>query len=248
MGKFTDKTVIVTGGARGIGQACCRAFAQEGANIVFTYFKSAEKAKSLVEELCSQGVKCVAKEVDVCEYNQCQNLIQDTVKMFGGLDILINNAGILKDKALLMMLLQDWEEVIETNLGGVFHMTRAAITTLLKQKRGCILNMSSVSGIIGLSRQTNYSAAKAGIIGFSKALAKEVAAYNIRVNVVCPGYIDTDMVKELKEDLKTKILDNIPMKKLGLPDDVAQLCLFLASEQANYITGEVIKIDGGLAI
>jgi 3-oxoacyl-[acyl-carrier protein] reductase len=184
----------------------------------------------------------------VRDYNHCRKLIEKTLEHFKQLDILINNAGITKDKALLMMTLDDWKDVIETNLGGVFNITRASITTLLKQKKGCIINVSSVSGLVGLPRQTNYSASKAGIIGFSKALAKEVAAYNIRVNVVCPGFINTDMLGSLREDFKKEIINSIPVKRFGEAEEVAHLCVFLASDKAKYITGEAIKIDGGLAI
>jgi 3-oxoacyl-[acyl-carrier protein] reductase len=184
----------------------------------------------------------------VRDYNQCRAVVEQTLEKFKVLDIVLNNAGITKDKALMMMTLEDWKDVIDTNLTGTFNMTRAAITTLLKQKKGCIINMSSVSGITGLARQTNYSASKAGIIGFSKALAKEVAAYNIRVNTVCPGFINTEIVAGLHENIKTEILNTIPVKRLGEVEEVASLCVYLASDKAGYITGEVVKIDGGLAI
>ncbi len=161
---------------------------------------------------------------------------------------MVNNAGIVRDRALVMMTIEDWKEVIDTNLGGVFNMTRAAITTFLKRKSGCIINMSSVSGLTGLPRQANYSASKAGIIGFTKALAKEVSAYGIRVNAVCPGFISTDMVSAIPEKVKQELLKAVPMGRVGTPEEVAELCVFLASDKAAYITGEVIKIDGGLAI
>ena len=248
-GKFMkDKTVIVSGGARGIGRACCLEFAKEGANIIFTYSKSKDEAESLKKEIESLGVGCIAVQADVRDYQQCVKVIETAMEKFSKIDILVNNAGITKDKALFLMSIDDWKDVIDTNLGGVFNMSRAAITTLLKQKNGCIINMSSVSGIMGLPRQANYSASKAGIIGFSKALAKEVAGYNVRVNVVCPGFINTDMVAALKDDIKKSVTDSIPVKRMGDPEEVAQLCVFLASNKASYITGEVIKIDGGLAI
>ena len=248
MSGLNKKTVIITGGSRGIGRACCITFAKEGASIVFTYNKSEEQAKEVVKELKKIGVESLSLKADVKEYDQCRKVVEDTLKKFNKLDIVLNNAGIIKDKALMMMTQDDWKDVLDTNLGGTFNMTRAAITTLLKQKEGCIINMSSVSGVIGLPRQTNYSASKAGIIGFSKALAKEVGAYNIRVNVVCPGYIDTDMVGGLREDIKKQIIDFIPEKRFGTADEVARVCVFLASDKANYITGEIIKIDGGLAM
>jgi len=248
MKEFKGKTIIVTGGSRGIGRATCLAFAKLGANIVFTYHKNKGEADKLAGELKDLKCACLCLQIDTRDYSQCRAVIENTLTRFKKLDILVNNAGITRDKALLMMLPEDWKDVIETNLGGVFNMTRAAITTFLKQKKGCIINMSSVSGLVGLPRQTNYSASKAGIIGFSKALAKEVAAYNIRVNVICPGFINTDMVNSLKEEVKKEILNNIPVKRLGEPEEVAQLCVFLASDKAHYITGETIKIDGGLAI
>lgn len=246
--ELEGKTAVITGGSRGIGRACCMAFSRAGANVVFTYHKSQDCADSLIRQLRDLKGECLGLKADVSDYKQCRQVIEAALERFSRLDILVNNAGITKDKALLMMLPQEWKEVIDTNLGGVFNMSRAAITTLLKQKSGCIINMSSVSGLVGIARQTNYSAAKAGIIGFSRSLAKEVAAYNIRVNAVCPGFINTDMVNSLREDLKSGIINNIPIKRLGQPEEVAQLCVFLASEKAGYITGETIKIDGGLAI
>lgn len=247
MGEFVSKTVIISGGSRGIGRACCLAFAKEGANVVFTYQKSSEEAQELSKQITALKARCISVQADVRDYASCRQVIEKALEKFESLDILINNAGITRDKALFLMLPEDWKDVIETNLGGVFNMTRAAITTLLKQKSGCIINMSSVSGLDGLPRQTNYSASKAGIIGFSKALAKEVAAYNIRVNAVCPGFINTDMVQGLKEDVKKKMMDNILIKRFGEPEEVARVCLFLASGAARYINGQSIRIDGGLA-
>lgn len=246
--EFDKQTVIITGGSRGIGRACCLAFAKLGANIVFTYNKSSAESEKLAEELKQNKVEAIALRADVRDYEQCRKVIERAIEKFHKIDILINNAGITRDKALLMMLNEDWHDVIETNLGGVYNMSRAAITTLLKQKSGSIINMSSVSGLIGLPRQTNYSASKAGIIGFTKALAKEVAAFGVRVNVVCPGFIDTDMVSALKEDARQQILNLIPAKRLGKAEEVAEVCVFLASSKSAYITGETIKIDGGLAI
>lgn len=248
MEDLRKKVVIITGGSRGIGRACCLAFAKEGADIVFTYNRSKKEAEDLEKELKETGVDCIAIQTDVRDFSKCKEVIEKTIKKSGKIDILINNAGIIKDKALMMMAESDWKDVIDTNLGGVFNMTRASIVTFLKQKEGCIINMSSVSGIAGIARQTNYSASKAGIIGFSKALAKEVAPYNIRVNVVCPGYIDTDMVSSIREDIKKELINGIPVKRFGRPQDVAGLCVFLASGGANYITGEVIRIDGGLTM
>ena len=248
MKELKDSVVLITGGSRGIGRACSLAFAKKGTKIAFTYNKSSEAAVRLDKEIKALGAECRAVALDVRDFKQCCVVIEKTLEDFGHLDVLINNAGIIKDKALMMMAQADWHDVVDTNLGGVFNMSRAAIITFLKQKEGCIINMSSISGIIGLPRQTNYSASKAGIIGFSKALAKEVTAYNIRVNVVCPGYINTSMVEGLRPDLKKILVESIPLKRIGSPDEVANLCVFLASSRSSYITGEVIKIDGGLAI
>ncbi len=248
MESIKGKTVIITGGSRGIGKACCLAFAKWGANIAFTYSKSKTEAQALAKEIEDLGVNCLSIQADVKDLAQCSAVIEETMKKFSRLDIIINNAGITRDKALFMMPKEDWQEVIDTNLGGVFNMSRAAITTLLKQKSGCIINMSSISGITGLARQVNYSASKAGIIGFTKALAKEVAGYGVRVNAVCPGFIETDMVAGLKEELKKEAVKTIPVKRFGQPREVADLCVFLASDSASYITGEAIKVDGGLAI
>ncbi|MBN1824004.1 MAG: beta-ketoacyl-ACP reductase [Endomicrobiales bacterium] len=244
MNVLKGKTAIITGGSRGIGRACVLAFSKAGANVVFTYNRSKDEADALQKS----AKNVVSVKTDVREYEQCRAVVNEALKKFKKLDVVVNNAGVNIDKALVMMTHDDWKTVIDTNLNGTFNMTRAAITTFMKQKGGCVINMSSVSGITGLPRQTNYSASKAGIIGFSKALAKEVAGYNVRVNTVCPGYIKTDMVDSLGEDVKKKILESVPQKRLGEPEEVADLCVFLASGKAGYITGEVIKIDGGLAI
>lgn len=246
MGSLMGKTAIITGGSRGIGRACCLAFAGEGANVVFTYHKSKDKAAQLSKEIEGLGANCLSLKLDIRDYDGCRSVVDKALEKFKKLDIVVNNAGVTAGKALMMMTQDEWKDVVDTDLGGVFNMTRAAITTLLKQKSGSIVNISSVAGLSGLPRQTHYCAAKAGVIGFSKALAKEVAAYGIRVNIVCPGYIDTDMVSGLKEDIKKQILDFIPVKRFGQASEVAQVCLFLASDKASYMTGEVVTIDGGL--
>jgi 3-oxoacyl-[acyl-carrier protein] reductase len=238
------KVVIITGGSRGIGRACVTVFSKAGAKVVLTYNKS----KAEAEQLEKSGKNITGIKADIKDYGQCRLVVEQTLKKYKKIDILINNAGKTNDKALVMMTNDDWKDVIDTNLGGTYNMTRALITTLMKQKSGCIINMSSVSGIVGLPRQTNYSASKAGIIGFTKALAKEVAAYGIRVNAVCPGYISTDMLNSFGEEIKKNIINTIPAKRLGEPEEVAELCLYLASDSARYINGEAIKIDGGLAI
>lgn len=248
MKKFKGKTVVISGGSRGIGRACVLAFAGEGANVIFTYSSSMKEASALKTEAEFFGSKCLAIKADAGNYEDAKTVIEETMKLFSKLDILINNAGITRDKALMMMTNEDWNDVIDVNLNGVYNLSRAAITTMLKQKEGNIINISSIAGITGLARQTNYCASKAGIIGFSKALAKEVASYGVRVNCICPGYIETDMISFMKDDQKKTALGQIPAKRFGKPDEVAELCLFLASESSRYIIGETIRIDGGLAI
>jgi 3-oxoacyl-[acyl-carrier protein] reductase len=246
--EFAKKTVIITGGSRGIGKACCFAFAKAGANIVFTYNKSKKDAETLKNKLKKLGVDALPVQLDVTDIRGCRSLVEKVLKKFKKIDILINNAGIAKDRPLFMMPDEDWKSVIDTNLGGVYNMTRSVVTLFLKQKEGCIVNMSSVSGLIGLPGQTNYSASKAGIVGFTKSLAKEVAGYGVRVNAVCPGFIETDMVSAIRENIKKNLIASIPMKRMGNAEEVADLCVYLASDKAKYITGETIKIDGGLAI
>jgi 3-oxoacyl-[acyl-carrier protein] reductase len=245
---FKGQVAIVTGGSRGIGRAIVLMLAQEGADVAFTYFKSAQEAGALVKEAQNLGGKCFSLQADVRDFEKAKELIEKVKGHFGKLDILVNNAGITKDKALMMMAKEDWASVIETNLGGTFNMARNAIVTFLKQKSGNIVNISSVLGIAGMGRQANYVASKAGIIGFTKALAKEVAAYGIRVNAVAPGLIDTDMTAVLRQDYKEGLVKNIPLGRFGRAEDVAGVVKFLLSDAANFITGQTIVVDGGLFI
>ncbi|MCX5677794.1 MAG: 3-oxoacyl-[acyl-carrier-protein] reductase [Candidatus Omnitrophica bacterium] len=240
------KVVIVTGGTRGIGRATVFEFIQSGAKVVFTYLKSDESAGIILDEIKEMGGEAVALKADTRDYKEAKRVIEETINKFGTVDILVNNAGIIKDKALMMMDPTEWQEVIDTNLTGYFNMAKACIVTMLKQKSGNIVNISSIAGVVGTPRQVNYSSAKAGIIGLTKSLAKEVGPYNIRVNAVAPGYIETDMTKDLKQ--KENLLKMIPSARFGRPEDVAKVVLFLASSKAGYITGQVIKVDGGLAI
>ncbi len=241
-----DKIAIVTGGARGIGREIVLELARQGARVCFSYLKSDSEAQNLAQQVKDLGSHALALKLDVLIFENGERIVDAAKDAFGGLDILVNNAGIIRDKALMMMELKDWQEVIDTNLGGVFNLTRAAIVTFMKQKSGNIINISSVSGIIGLARQTNYAASKGGIIAFTKALAKEVAQFNIRVNAVAPGFIETDMTHDLKD--KDKLAAQIPLGRFGSPKEVAKVVSFLASDKSQYITGQVIRIDGGLAM
>jgi 3-oxoacyl-[acyl-carrier protein] reductase len=243
-----NKIAIISGASRGIGRAIALELAKEGAYISFGYLKNATEAKKLEEEIKNLGSKAKAFQVEIKDFTAVTEWVDETKEIFGGLDIVISNAGVIKDKALALMIPEDWLEVINTNLIGTINLSRAAIITLIKQKEGNIINITSVSGISGLPRQSNYSASKAGIIGFTKSLAKEVASYNIRVNAVAPGFIETDMLADLKEALKNKMLEKIPLARLGKAEEVARVVKFLVSDRAGYITGQTIVIDGGLSI
>jgi len=243
-----DKVAVVTGGSRGIGRANVLALAKEGCHVAFNYLASAQKAQELKKEVEACGVKCLASQVDVRDLDAVKKWIDEVKGELGGLDILINNAGIIRDKALMMMTSEDWQEVIDTNLTGMFNVSRSCIVTFLKQKSGRIINISSVSGLIGLPRQVNYSAAKGGMNAFTKALAKETAAYGVTVNAVAPGFIETDILSGLSEDQRAEINKTVPLGRIGDTDDVAKSVLFLLSPLADYITGQIITVDGGLAI
>ncbi|MBM3249892.1 MAG: 3-oxoacyl-[acyl-carrier-protein] reductase [Candidatus Omnitrophica bacterium] len=243
-----DKVAIVTGGTRGIGRAIVLRLARSGCDVAFTYLKSSQEADLLIREAGKLGRRVLALQADVRDFDQSRQLIERVKDDFGKLDILVNNAGITRDKALMMMTREEWLEVVDTNLNGTFNATRCAIVTFLKQKSGSIVNITSVSGVTGLPRQTNYSASKAGIIGFTKALAREVAAYNIRVNAVAPGFIDTDMIGSLKEEFREAIRKRIPLARFGSADDVSRVVEFMASDRASFITGQVVIVDGGLSI
>jgi len=245
---FKNKVIVITGGSKGIGKACCLEFAKNGADIVFTYNKSKEDAENLALELKKIGSKYLMLQIDVRDFNQCRQITEQVLDKFGKVDVLINNAGIIRDKSLLMMQEEDWLDVINTNLNGVFNITKSFIVTFMKQKYGSIINISSLSGIVGRSRQVNYSASKGGVISFTKALAKEVAHLNIRVNALAPGFIQTEMLKNLKENFIKQALTQIPLKRFGAPEEAAKAALFLASGKANYITGQIIRIDGGLGM
>ncbi len=239
---------IVTGGTRGIGRSIVLAVCDEGADCAFTYAKNRSAAESLAEEVRRTGRRALPVQLDARDFEGAKMLVEEVKKEFGRIDILVNNAGITRDKSLMMMSHEDWSEVIDTNLTGTFNTTRACIITFLKQKSGNIVNIASVSGIHPLAGQVNYSAAKAGVIGFTKSLAKEVAPYNIRVNAIAPGFINTEMTAELSEKARDKFLNMIPLRRFGSPDEVAKVVLFLLSDLSQYITGQAIQLDGGLGI
>ncbi|MCX5708282.1 MAG: 3-oxoacyl-[acyl-carrier-protein] reductase [Candidatus Omnitrophica bacterium] len=243
-----DKIAIISGASRGIGRAIALELAKEGCHISFSFRSNVVEAKKLEEEISKLGRKAKAYCVDIKDYDAVTNWVNQTKEHFQGLDIVVNNAGIIKDKALMFMEKADWQEVIDTNLTGVYNLSHAAIIGFMKQKSGNIINISSVSGIIGLPKQSNYSASKAGMIGFTKALAREVGPYNIRVNAIAAGFIETDMTKDFKETLRNKMLAQIPLARFGKAEEVAKAVKFLAGDASNYITGQVVVIDGGLAM
>jgi 3-oxoacyl-[acyl-carrier protein] reductase len=242
------KSAIVTGAGRGIGRAVALRLAREGANVAFNYLRDEEAARSLKAEIENAGVRALSFQADARDYDSIQEMKRAVVDEFKSLDILVNNAGIVKDGALMMMTREDWQDVVDTNLNGVFNMTKAVITHFMKRKGGHIINIASVSGLRGMAGQTNYASSKGGVIAFAKSLAKEVAAYNIRVNVVAPGFIGTDMVSHLKEDYLTEVISKIPLGRLGSPEDIANTVNFLLSPEAGYITGQVVQVDGGFAL
>lgn len=245
---LSDKVAVVTGGTRGIGRAIVLALAQEGADCAFTFMRNNALAESLCREVEGMGRRALPVQMDVRDFEGAKLLTERIKGEFGRIDILVNNAGITRDKSLMMMTREDWLDVIDTDLTGVFNTTRACMITFLKQKSGNIVNMSSVSGIHPPPGQANYAAAKAGVIGFTKSLAKEVAPYNVRVNAVAPGFIETDMTVSLNEKYRERLTASLPSGRFGSPEEVAKVVLFLVSDVSGYITGEVIQIDGGLGL
>lgn len=240
------KTAIVTGGSRGIGAAICKRFAEQGANIALLYAGNTQKAEETKAALQEMGVKAEAYQCNVADAEQVAAVCEQIIKDFGGADILVNNAGITKDKLVPMMKVPDFDSVVDTNLKGAFYMIKQLYPVFMKQKSGKIINISSVSGLMGNPGQTNYSASKAGLIGLTKSVAKELASRNVNCNAIAPGFVATDMTENLSEN--NALVDHIPMKRFAQPEDIANLALFLASDQSDYITGEVIRIDGGLAM
>ena len=240
------KVALITGATRGIGKQIALELASQGYNIALNYRKQNEELEALKKEIESQNVKCLTVYGDVSNYEDVEKFIKEIIKEFGKIDVLVNNAGITKDMLLMRMKKEDFEQVIDTNLVGTFNVTKNVIPYMIKARNGKIVNISSVVGISGNAGQTNYSASKAGIIGFTKSLAKEVASRNINVNAIAPGFIKTYMTDVLKEEVKEEISKTIPLKRMGEAKDVANLVKFLVSEESNYITGQVINVDGGM--
>lgn len=240
------KVVLVTGATRGIGKAIAEKCAEQGAQVAFTFASSAEKAKTLSDELEKQGVKAAGFQSDAADFEAANKLISDVVEEFGTVDVLINNAGITRDGLLMRMSEEQWDEVIRVNLKSVFNLTKAAMRTMLKARRGSIINMSSVVGVKGNAGQANYAASKAGILGFTKSVALEIGSRNVRCNAIAPGFIETEMTDALDETTVQGWREAIPLKRGGTPEDVANLCLFLGSDLSAYITGQTINVDGGM--
>jgi 3-oxoacyl-[acyl-carrier protein] reductase len=242
-----DNVALITGSARGIGREIALTFANEGAAVVICDV-NAEMARETAEEFAAKGHKAVSFGCDVTRLAEVEELVNKILDKFGKIDILVNNAGITKDNLLLRMSEQDWDAVLNVNLKGVFICTKVITKVMLKQKKGKIINIASIIGIMGNAGQANYAASKAGIIGFTKSMARELASRSINVNAVAPGYIQTAMTDKLSEEARNRMLANIPLGKLGTPADVAGVCLFLASPESDYITGQTIVVDGGMAM
>ncbi len=237
---------LITGATRGIGKAIAIKLSKEGYDIAINYRKENEELNELKKEIEQNNVKCELVQGDVSIFEDTERFVKEAIEKLGSIDVLVNNAGITKDMLLMRMKQEDFKQVIDTNLVGTFNVTKNVISYMMKARSGNIVNISSVVGISGNSGQTNYSASKAGIIGFTKSLAKEVASRNIRVNAVAPGFIETNMTDVLKDDIKEEISKNIPLKRMGTADDVANAVKFLVSEESSYITGQVIQVDGGM--
>lgn len=246
MGLLTGKVALITGGSRGIGAAIVRRFVDEGARVAFTYLSSPEKAEALVSELQADGTTVRAYRSDAASYDEAEALVQSVITDFGQIDILINNAGITRDNLMLRMSEDQWDEVLRVDLKSVFNLTKHALKPMIRNRGGSIINISSVVGVFGNAGQANYAAAKAGIIGFSKSVAKEVGSRNVRCNAIAPGFIETDMTHELSDENREQFLAGIPLKRLGQANEVADVCAFLGSDLSTYVTGQTLSVCGGL--
>lgn len=241
------KVALITGASRGIGREIALTLAGYGADIIVNYNGSADKANEVVREIEAMGRRAVSVQCSVSEYEACGRMITDMLEAFGHIDILVNNAGITKDNLMIKMTEEDFDGVIDTNLKGTFNTIKHMYRAFIKQRSGRIINLSSVSGVLGNPGQANYAASKAGVIGLTKSMAKELASRNITVNAVAPGYIDTDMTQAMSEAAREAVIAQIPLKRAGQPKDIAEMVAFLASDKAGYITGQVISVDGGMA-
>lgn len=246
MGKLDGKTAVVTGASRGIGRAIALQLASEGANVVVNFSGSEQKANQVVEEVQNLGSQGIAVQANISDSDSVAQLMNATLEQFGSIDILVNNAGITRDNLLMRMKEDEWDDVINTNLKGVFLCTKAVTRQMMKQRAGRIINISSIVGVMGNAGQANYVAAKAGVIGLTKTTARELASRNIMVNAIAPGFITTEMTDTLPEDVKSSMLAQIPLAKLGQPEDIAKAVVFLASDDASYMTGQTLHIDGGM--
>ncbi|MBQ7955970.1 MAG: 3-oxoacyl-[Lachnospiraceae bacterium] len=245
---LTGKVALVTGASRGIGKEVAKTLAGYGATVIVNYNGSAQKAAEVVKEIEEKGGSAVAMQCSVADYQACEQMVQDALAKFGHIDILVNNAGITKDNLVMKMTEEDFDAVINTNLKGTFNTIKCLYRTFLKQKAGRIINLSSVSGILGNAGQANYAASKAGVIGLTKSMARELASRSITVNAVAPGFIDTEMTQVMSDAAKEGAMTQIPLKRMGKPEEIAEMVAFLASEKASYITGQIIAVDGGMSM
>lgn len=245
---LSGTSVLVTGGTRGIGRAIVERFSQAGARVAFTYRSSTEEANTIVEELKENGTDAFSLQGDVGDFDVAQSHVDAVVDRWDSLDVLVNNAGITRDGLLLRLQEEDWDSVLDTNLKGVFNFSKAAYRPMMRQQSGSIVNISSVVGTTGNAGQTNYAASKAGIVGFSKSLAKELGSRNVNVNVVAPGYVQTDMTEDLDEDTHETLLEAVPLERLAEPHEIAESVLFLSAPASDYITGHVLHVNGGLSM
>ena len=241
-----NKTALITGATRGIGKQIALTLAQNGYDIAINYRTENDALKETKKQIEEKGVKCLTVQGDVSNFEDCEKIVKEIIEEYGKIDVLVNNAGITKDTLLMRMKKEDFEDVIDTNLVGTFNVTKNVISHMMKARSGRIINISSVVGVAGNAGQTNYSASKAGMIGFTKSLAKEVASRGILVNAVAPGFIETGMTDVLKDEIKEEIAKSIPLKRMGKTEDVANIVKFLVSEESSYITGQVINVDGGM--